>query len=247
MSCLLGLAVLLSPVASGAVVLTLLESTANVSGTIASPIGNWSDSAQSLDLDPLVQVSQSFGSGINANSSVNAGHNLGLATLAMATGFTAGSGGQTTDSTIDYDFALRFTLDVPSVYTFQNNNNTGSFPRASAPTAGTSASLVYELREEGGGSVFIYAAPSVGVAEIYASGTIPAGTYLWTGVGSAAALGNPCCGFQTADITGNVRLSFEDAPAVPTPGLQATGALLLTCALLGVALVRTRLKSVSAR
>lgn len=210
-----------------AVVLTLLDSEANAAGSITGSVGNWSDSAQSLDLDPFVQVQQNFGPTIGANSFVNAGHSLGQNSLAISAGLAASTFIESADVTIDYDFELRFTLDEAASYTFQNNNDTGGFPRASAPTPGTTASLVYELREEGGSTVFIYASPSVGVAGVYSSGVVPAGTYLWTGVGSAAALGDVCCNSQSADITGNVGLSFQDAPPPPVPGLGDAAAMLL--------------------
>lgn len=212
-----------------AVTITLLESTATVSGSIAAGPNLWSDSDASTDLDPSIQVQRDFGGGTNANSFVNAGHNLPGQRLVMSTGFVVGSSG---DARIDHAFEVRFSIDGPASFSLTNNNATGGFPRALAATAGGTASLVYELRTDAGALVSAWSAPSSPSAGPYATGTIPAGTYRWSAVGSALIDDDPCCVVQFADITGNTRLSFVDAPVPNVPLSGPAGVTFLLGAML---------------
>jgi hypothetical protein len=210
-----------------ALVLTLLSSEANVSGSLSDDDESWSDADQSFDPDPNIQVSQSFSTNTSSNTFVDAAHLLGANSLRVSSRSTAGSGGLLSDSASAHDFAIRFSIDEPAHYELENGNSTGNFPVAIATTAGTSASLVYELRREDTGVlVFSWSAPSSGEAGVYASGFIPAGTYVWTATASAVANGNPCCGAQSAAALGNTRLSL-DSSFTSVPGLgPLTGALL---------------------
>lgn len=226
-----GLILVVSAMPSNALVLTLLSSEANVAGTLSDDDENWSDSDQSLDLDPSIQVSQSFSTNTSSNTFISSNHAPVVARLAISSLSSAGSGGPLSDSSSSHDFSIRFSIDEAAHYEFENGNSTGSFPRATASTAGTSASLVYELRREDTGTlVFSWSAPSSGSAGVYASGFVSAGTYVWTGVGAASANGDPCCGSQSASARGNVRLSF-DTSFDAVPALSPLGGVGLVVAL----------------
>ncbi|MCR9096653.1 MAG: hypothetical protein NXI30_20715 [bacterium] len=214
-----------------------IDSVANVSGSITSTVGNWSDAQQSPDLAPNIQVQQVITS-LGANSLVSASQNLALDLIRVETGFLARTSGSTSNVAIDHDYTLRFSLTSAATFEFRNGNNTGGFPIAFAPDPGTTASLVYRLEDEGGSVIFSYEAPNVasGVAGVYASGTVPAGTYLFSVVGSAEALGDPCCVFQNAQPRGNVALDFEPAPDPPSvSGLGVIASSFLLVALVVVA------------
>lgn len=230
------LAILLAGSPAKAQLVAPLDSVANVSGSITSTIGNWSDAQQSLDLDPNIQVMQVIAS-LNANSFVNASQNLGVDRLQVETGFSARTSGSSSDVAIAHDYTLRFSLSSPATFEFRNGNNTGGFPVAFAPDVLSTASLDYRLEEEGGPVIFNYAAPNVsnGSPGIYASGALTAGTYVFSIVGSAAAFGDPCCVFQSVSLHGNVALEFQPAPLAP--GLWGGSALLLLAALVSLASV----------
>jgi hypothetical protein len=226
--------------------LVLIDSVANVSGSIASPVGNWSDAQQSLDLQPSIQVQQTITS-LGANSFVSASPDLVNDRIQLQTGFQARTSGSASDVMIDHDYTLRFSLTAAARFELRNGNNTGSFPKAFAPDAGTTASLVYRLEQQGGAEVFVFAAPNEfsGSPGVYASGTVPAGDYVFTVVGSAEALGNACCVSQDALIAGNVILDFDAAP--PVPGLEWAAAIALLTILLSTGMLAFRSYPAGAR
>jgi hypothetical protein len=154
----------------------------------------------------------------------------------MSTRSAAGAGSELSDSAAVHDFTIRFSIDGPAAYTLRNGHSTGSFPEATSNGSGASASLVYELREEGSATpVFVYAAPTDNSAGVYRAGVIPAGIYAWTGVGSATANGSPGSGSQSAVAIGNVRLQLDDAPPpVPTVGARSIFFLAMALVTIGV-------------
>jgi len=230
------LSLLASP--AQAVVTTLLSSETNVAGTLADDEQSWSDSDQSLDLAPSISVSQSFATNTSSNSFSFSAHAVSAGRLRMSTRSTAGAGGAAVSASASHDFTIRFSIDARAAYELQNGNSTGSFPAASATPEGGAASLVYELRREGGAApVFVWNAPTSGAAGTYVSGVIAPGTYVWSAVASATANGDPCCGAQTASAIGNIQLQLEDAPAV-VPALGPVAGLCLTALLAGVGLRR---------
>jgi hypothetical protein len=239
---LAGLALLIGPATpAAALVTTLLSSEANVSGSLSDDQQSWSDSDQSLDLAPNIDVSQSFSTNTSSNSFVFSSHAVSVGRLRMSTRSTAGSGGLLANSSAAHDFTIRFSIDESAAFELKNGNSTGSFPVATATTAGTSASLVYELREEGAPTpVFTFPAPASGAAGVYRSGVIPAGTYVWAAVATAVADGNPCCAAQSAAALGNVMLQLDAAPLPTIPVLSplAGAALVATLGGLGAAWAR---------
>lgn len=222
---------------SSALVLALLSSEANVSGSLTTPGDGWSDSDQSFDLAPAISVSESFGTNSSSNSFVNSSHAVAAERLRMSTRSTAGAGGDGASSTAQHDFTVRFSIDGPALYELKNGNSTGNFPVANATPEGGSASLVYELRAEGAPSpVFTWAAPTTNSAGIYVSGVLTPGTYLWTAVAVASAVGDSESGSQSAASIGNVTLEFEDAPTpVPTLAPLALAALVTALGAIGAA------------
>lgn len=223
---------------AGAVVTTLLSSEANVSGSLSDDDESWSDSDQSLDLAPSISVSQSFSTNTSSNTFAFSAHAAAFGRLQMSTRSTAGSGGELSDSAGAHDFTIRFSVDGPAAYELRNGNASGTFPEASSNGPGASSSLVYELRQEGSATpVFVYVAPTDNAAGTYRSGVIPAGTYVWTGVGSATANGSPGAGSQSAFAIGNVRLQLEDAPPPPVPATGSRAILLLVFVLVTLGVV----------
>ena len=218
-----------------AVVTTLLSSEVNVSGALSDADESWSDADQSLDLAPSISVSQSFSTNTSSNSFAFSAHAVVVGRLRMSTRSSAGSGGEASDSDAAHDFTIRFSIDGPAAYELENGNSTGSFPLASSNGAGASASLVYELREEGAATpVFVYAVPTSNSAGIYRSGVIPAGTYVWTAVASASADGSPGSGAQSALAVGNTQLQLSDPPAPTVPMLAPSALAPLVVALAGI-------------
>jgi len=231
----LAAALLIAPRA-GAQNITPIDSVANVSGSITSTIGNWSDAVQSLDLAPSIQVQQVIAS-LSANSFVVANINLALDFVQVETGFSTRTSGSSSDVAIDHDYTLRFSVGSTTYFEFRNGNNTGGFPVATALDPTTSASLVYRLEREGGPEIFRYEAPNVSNGEpgTYASGIVLPGDYVFTVVGSAEALGDPCCVLQNAAARGNVVLDL--GASAPVPGLGPVAVVLALFAVAGVGMM----------
>ncbi len=241
-ACVVAFAVLgIAASSSSAITLTPLTADSFVHGEIVGPVGPFSQTDISTDLEPNLRVF-GFRSGgnvlVESFLSASIQSSRGIPSVTVWSGQIARTSGLSNNAAISYGYTLRFDLDAPTRVRLVNGIPGGEFPEAGAAEAVDSASLSYELRATGGATVFLYAAPLTNAAGTYADVTVAAGSYEFVVTGAAAAIGNPCCVLHNAQPSGIVRLEFQDAlalvPSVSAPAAALLVALLATAGAFGL-------------